>query len=215
MSEGKSDADLGGEGNPNRGTGAEEITERAGGEEQLIAAGDRTSLGTRGGIEANGSDVGGIVHGRRDGADVRNVVVAGIIAIEEVEELGERRYGPAFVDFEQTSDAHIHLDVGRAAKFVKRGLHAINDRTVTGGRRSQSNGPRAFRLKKEGDVDAGRCVNRAGEHASMAHILSGRSVIAGGKGIEGVANAIDIVKQLSYLAAPSLRAGKRVVGDKI
>src|SRR5258708_33742401 len=72
MSEGKSDADLGGEGNPNRGTGAEEITERAGGEEQLIAAGDRTSLGSRGGIEANGSDVGGIVHQRHPDARERS-----------------------------------------------------------------------------------------------------------------------------------------------
>src|SRR5260370_9466802 len=103
MSEGKSDADLGGEGNPNRGTGAEEIAERAGGEEQLIAAGDRTSLGTPGGIQANGGEVGGGVQGGRAGPDVGQGVVAGVIAVGRVGELSDRRYGPDVVHFERAT----------------------------------------------------------------------------------------------------------------
>src|SRR5277367_6248284 len=122
---GEANANLRGEGNAYRGTGPEEVAESAGGNEELVGIGD--GLGLRASeVEAEGGGVGKTIY--RDGqrGDVGDVVGAGIVAIEEVEEFYERGERITLAS-DRTRNAEIHLDVRGAAKLVERGLHAVND----------------------------------------------------------------------------------------
>ena len=76
--------------------------------------------------------VGEIVHRRRQRGDVGDVVRAGIVAVEQIEELDERHDLPALSDLERPGDAQINLDVRGAAELVHRGLHAVDDRAIIG-----------------------------------------------------------------------------------
>src|SRR6266852_7236620 len=86
--EGELEPDLGGEGDADGGAGAEEIAESAGGDEQLLSTCDWH--GARW-IRTKSGDVREIVHGNGESADIADVVVAGIVAIEEVEKFDEGR----------------------------------------------------------------------------------------------------------------------------
>ena len=116
-------AQLGGEGNPYRGTWAEEVSQAAGGDLQLLEAGDGPQLArcTDGKSRQMVVALPDAMSLGRSGssADTGHVVCAGIVAIEEVEELGEWRDLPAVTEFEGTADAQVRLDVGRAAEFVE------------------------------------------------------------------------------------------------
>src|SRR5207237_7148971 len=96
-------------------------------------------------------DVAEIVHGNGQSADIADIVVAGIVAIEEVEEFDEGRQRPALAELEGADHAQVSLNIGPAAKLVESGLHAIDHRAIT--RRSgQSDGPRGLRLREEGSM---------------------------------------------------------------
>src|SRR5258708_131675 len=49
----------------------------------------------------------------------------------------------------------------------------------------------------------------------MADIFSGRTIVSGREGVEGIANSIDIIEELPNLAAPRFCAGERVVRHEI
>ena len=127
--EGEAGAELGGEGDADGSAGAEEITEAAGGNAQLIGAGDGLGLRT-GGIQAERGGVRQIVHGCGKRGEVRDVIRAGIVPVEKVEELDEGRGREAISEFERTANAHVNLNVWRAAELIHRGLHAVDDGAI-------------------------------------------------------------------------------------
>src|SRR5215469_5189723 len=115
--EGGAKSDLCGEGNAYGRAGAKEVAEGAGRNTELVATRDWAHL-CASGIKAKGSDVGEIVYGNRQSGDIRNVVVAGIVSIEEVEEFDEGRGGPALAEADRPTDAEIGLQVGGAAELI-------------------------------------------------------------------------------------------------
>ena len=128
-SEGEAGAELGREGDTHSGAGAEEIAEGAGGDAQLIQAGDGLRL-RAGGIQAERGGVRQIVHRSRKRGEIRDVIRAGIVAVEKVEELDEGRGREALPELERAANAHIDLDVRRAAKLIHGGLHAVDDGAI-------------------------------------------------------------------------------------
>ena len=62
----------------------------------------------------------------RQRREICDVIRAGVAAIEEIEKLHERHDVPALMNYERAANAHIHLKVGSAAKFVESGLHTID-----------------------------------------------------------------------------------------
>ena len=71
-----------------------------------------------------------VVDGRGQRRKVGNVIGAGIVAIEQVEELDEGHDAPALAQGERPADAQIHLHVRRSAELVESGLHAIHHGAV-------------------------------------------------------------------------------------
>src|SRR5262249_46694914 len=114
----QSDADLRREWDADRGAGTEEIAERPGGEEKLLATGDGTILIASRRIQAHRGDVREIIDRGGKGTDIGHVIVAWIVAVEEVEELDERTEGPTLVHPDRSRDPQIHLHVRRAAELV-------------------------------------------------------------------------------------------------
>src|SRR6266481_8816192 len=111
----------------NRGAGAKEIAQPARGYFKLLEAVD--GLGYR--AICNRADVGHIaardlVGGYRKRGHVGNEISAGVVAVEEVEELGERVNLPALANLDRAGDAHVHLDVGRSAEIVEPGRLAVH-----------------------------------------------------------------------------------------
>ena len=68
--------------------------------------------------------------GNRQLSYIDGEISAGIIAVEEVEELRERIYLPALADLERARDAQVHLDVRRAAEFIEAGGLSIDINAV-------------------------------------------------------------------------------------
>src|SRR6185437_14493561 len=100
----------GGDRNADGGAGAEEIAQDTGGNAQQVEAGDGLRL-RAGGIQAERGGIRQIVHCRGKRGEVRDVICAGIVAVEKVEELDEGRGSEALTDLEWTADAHIDLNI--------------------------------------------------------------------------------------------------------
>jgi len=144
---------LRGEGNSHRRAWSKEISQGAGGDAQLIKACD--GLGLRAGrVQTEGGSVADIVDRGRKSRYVCHEVVAGIIAIEQIEEFDKRIYRPALTNYEGPADPQINLYVGSSAKLVETGLNSIYHSTIVQGiahavdigRRSEGEGPGAFGL---------------------------------------------------------------------
>ena len=92
----KSDAHakLCGEWDSHRCAGPEEISQRTGGNEKLFAIGDGSRLGA-GRVLAERRGIEKTVNGSREGRDVGDVVGAGIVPVEEIEEFDEGHDHPA------------------------------------------------------------------------------------------------------------------------
>lgn len=119
------DAKLRGEWNSDRRAGAEEISQGSLRYLELLQAGDGRRL-RAGCIRANTADDGPTVlighrlgPGHRQLNDVDRVIRAGVIAVEDVEELGEGVNLPALADLNGTRDAQVRLNVGRTAEYVQ------------------------------------------------------------------------------------------------
>src|SRR5215472_6868159 len=65
-------------------------------------------------------------------ADVGHKIVARICAIEEIEELHERFEAGALTQLEVAANPQVHLCQRRSAKFVQRGLPAVDHSAVIG-----------------------------------------------------------------------------------
>src|SRR5260370_6973907 len=91
------------------------------------------------------------------------VVVAGIVAVEKVEELDEERQRPALVELDGTAHAQVGLNVWRAAELVESCLHAVDHGAIPG-RCGQRDGPRGLRLRADGHVESPRSVTGSRYH---------------------------------------------------
>ncbi len=163
---------------------------------------------------------------RTDGGDVsvghvalrngqrRNVghkISAGVVAVEHVEELGERVNLPALADLDRAADTHVHLDVGRSAEIVELGRLSIHRNATAAVLVGDRVGTGALGLRERSQFEPTGDVHRTGEHKAVARVFAGRSVVAGGESIERIANAIYIVEEFAKDAAPCFRLRERVV----
>src|SRR6266446_5775146 len=117
------DAGLGGEGDADGGAGAKEVSQRPGRDKQLLATRNRHRAAC---VRAKRSDVREIVHRYWQSADIADIVIARIVAIEEVEEFHEGRERPALVELDGAADAQLGLQVWRAWELIERGLHSVD-----------------------------------------------------------------------------------------
>src|SRR5277367_5781991 len=101
LSKRQTNADLRGERDADGGAGTEEIAEGACGNQKLFATRHGLCLRARW-IETDGGDIRRIVH--RENRDVRHVIRAWIIAVEEIEKLDERGGRPAFMKSYRPAD---------------------------------------------------------------------------------------------------------------
>src|SRR5208282_119022 len=177
-------ADLRGEGNAYGGARSEEISQSAFGYLKLLQAGDGCGLGAAC-IAANTGDVRDALpiglHLRCRNWQLRNVdceVCAGIVAVEQVEELDEGVDLPALVDFEGACDAEVGLDVRRAAEYVEAGVRSIDIDAVGVVCVRDRDGAGALELIDGAQLESPGNVHRAGQHHAMANVFAGGSVVA-------------------------------------
>src|SRR5207245_263277 len=115
-----------------------EIAEGAGWHAELFDAGDGCDL-SAGGVEAESGGVAEAVDGSGEGRDIAYVIVAGILAVEEIEEFSEWAKLDTFCAFPKctksdvAADAEINLVEGSAAKLVEGGLHSVDYCAVVAG----------------------------------------------------------------------------------
>ena len=131
-------------------------------------AGDGSGLGA-GSIEAEGGGVAEIVDGSGEGGDVTYIVVAWILAVEEIEEFGEGAELDSFSQIDVAADAEIDLIEGSPAELVKGGLRAVDYGAIVAreavvinvGGRGDGEGPSAFKLGEGRDFEAPRKLQRS------------------------------------------------------
>src|SRR5580658_437089 len=130
-------AQLSREPNPHSGDRAEEISQSAFRYLKLLQVGDGNGGRLRASIGASARTITGDVRdprGIRLHLALRNrklnhidrVVRAGVIPVEQIEELDERIDPPALVDLEGTRHAQVGLDVRRAAENIEAGVVSIH-----------------------------------------------------------------------------------------
>src|SRR5271169_940924 len=100
-------SDLRGEGNADGSAGAEEISERAGRNQQLIRVCNRHVASWS---RAERRSIVEIVHRGGQSRYVGDIVGAGVVTVEQIEELDERHDLPALSDLEGPGNAQIDLD---------------------------------------------------------------------------------------------------------
>ena len=122
---------MGGKGNAYGRARSEEVAERTRGRAELAEAGNGLGL-SAGRVETKSCGIGSIVHRHGQGGNVRDVIVARILPVEQIEEFDEGPEHGALAKNKVPAKAQIHLIERRAAEFVERGLHAIDDCTVVG-----------------------------------------------------------------------------------
>src|SRR6266581_4532507 len=220
-SEDEFEAELGGEGDAEGGAEAEEIAESAGGCAQLTEAGNGARLDA-GEIEAEGSGVRKIVDRRGKSRNVRNEVVAGIPAVEEIEKFGERAQREALAKNDVAADAKIDLIERSAAELVEGGLHAVDDGAIVGDavaidvrRRGKGEGAGAFELRDGGGFEFPRELQNTDEDETMANVFAGGAVVAGAKRIVDVRNAVNVIEELADGGAPGGGMSENVVGGEL
>ena len=76
-------------------------------------------------IQAECRGVAEIVHWGWQRGQVSDKIVAGIVAIEQIEEFDKRIYRPAVANREWPADAQVHLDVGSSAELVETSLNSV------------------------------------------------------------------------------------------
>src|ERR1700733_994381 len=149
------DAKLHGEGDADRCTGTEKVSQCAASYAQLIGAGNGLR-GRAGYICADICDVAGLslICRNRERRDVGYVVGTRVIAIEEIEELRERQERVVVAELDRPAYAQVGLDISCAAKLIERSWIAVNRdacRVVSSG---DGEGARALSLRKSADFKA-------------------------------------------------------------
>src|SRR5712692_10630623 len=213
---------LSGKGDAHSRAPAEEVAQGAGGRLQLAQApnGPRQRAG---GVEAKRGGIAQVVDRGGESGDVVDKVVAGVRAVEQVEEFHERPQGHSLAESKLAADAKIHLIERLAAELVQARLHAVHHGAVVGAqavtvqiyRGGHGEGTRAFELRKHVELEPAWQLQSACDHQAMANVLARRSVVAGAKRVADIADTVDEIEQLTDRGAPGGGAGQGVVGGKI
>ena len=116
--------------------------------------------------------------------DVDGIVRAGVVAVEEVEELDERADPPAVADREGAGDAEVGLEVWCSAELIEAGVGAVDPDSGGVVGVGDGDGASAFELRDGAELEAAAEMDGAGEHEAMADIFAGGAVVAGAEGIE-------------------------------
>jgi hypothetical protein len=153
----KLESDLRGQGDSDSSAGPEEVAQGASGNEQLLATGDRHGARR---IRTKSGDICEIVYRNGQSADIADVIVAGIAAVEEVEEFDKGYERPVLMELDGTAHAQISLDVGRATELVETGFHSVNHHAIACWS-CQRNGPPGLCLREETYIESCRAVNSA------------------------------------------------------
>src|SRR5438445_4104590 len=119
---GELQAELRGEGDADGGAGTEEVAESAAGYAELFVAGDGRGLCAGRAVETEGGGVRKAVDGSGERGEIANVVVAGILAVGEIEKLGEGAERHVLAKRDVAADAEADLIGRRAAALVAGGL---------------------------------------------------------------------------------------------
>src|SRR5580658_6193230 len=194
---GEAGADLRGECAADRGAGAEEVAEGACREAQLFKAGDGSESRASGWVGADAGDVRGVVYRQGECAHIGDVVCAGVIAVENIEKFDEGSRGEPIVKREGPADAEIPLDVGSPAEFVERSLDAVDGDAIRAVCVRDGERASGFGLAEERDFESGRKPENASQNEPVAHVFTRRTVIALGKRIERIADAVYVIEQLA------------------
>src|ERR1700733_5244953 len=229
-------AELRGERNSNCGAGAKEISESALGDFELLQAGNGhggrigAGLGSSAWtIRADDSLTTSVWHRlvprHRELNNINRVIRAGIVAIEDVEKLGEGVNLPALADLNGACDAQVGLNVGLTAKNIEARVSLRSavklDPDAPGVIRTRNgDGTRALDLIDCAQFDSAGEMHRTREHKAMAHVFAGRTVVARAESIElsgarisvrYLAHAINVVEEFAKQASPGLRLRELVI----
>jgi len=218
---------LEGEGDADGGAGAEEVAEGAGGYAELFDAGDGRGL-RAGRVETESGGVVEAVDGSGQRGNVAYVVVAGILAVQEIEEFCEGaelktfRTFPVSAQSDVAADAEINLIERSPAELIQRGLHAIDYGAVVAGEAVVQNvggsgdgeGARAFELRERGEFAMPGKLERSDQDEAVANIFTGRAVIARAESVERIRNSIDVIEEFADDGSPAGGAGKNVIGGE-
>ena len=144
-------------------------------------------------------------------ADGGDVVRAGIVAVEEIEELDERQNLPAFADLERTADPQVRLYVRCTAKLVQAFGHSVHrDSTCVSGVRDGERA-RTLRLGDGGQFETAGNMKSSSENEAMRDVFTGRAIVSSSERMQRIANSVHIVKEFAEQASPGFRLGERVV----
>src|SRR5208282_5310626 len=105
--------------------------------------------------------------------------------------------GETFVKGERPADANVPLDVGNATEFIERSFHTVDDDAVRAvgigdGERTSGFGlPEQRYFKSLGELEHTR------EDEAIGDVFARGPVIALPEGIERIADAVYVVKQLA------------------
>src|SRR5260370_9980613 len=114
-------------------SGSEEVAQRTARQSQVLEAANRTRSAAVG-IETKVSNVAGgnLIRGNRQCADICHKVVARVLPVEQVKELGKGFDGDVLIRPEVPADAQVNLGKWHAAKFIKGCLAPVYYGTVIG-----------------------------------------------------------------------------------
>src|SRR5208282_1013762 len=162
---------LRGERNAYRCAGAEEISQCALGYLKLLQAGDGRSLRAVCN-RTNTGDVGDACDRIRRHLGQRNrqlgyvdrEVRAGVVPVEDIEELDKWIDLPALVNFDGTRNAQVGLDVRRAAKYVQAGVSSVHIDAVGVVQVRDGDGAGALELADDAQLETAGKAHRARQH---------------------------------------------------
>src|SRR5260370_5477260 len=114
-------------------SGSEEVAQRTARQSQVLEAANRTRSAAVG-IETKVSNVAGgnLIRGNRQCADICHKVVARVLPVKQVKELGKRLDGDVLIRPEVPADTQVNLGKGHAAKFIEGCLSPIHHSPVIG-----------------------------------------------------------------------------------
>src|SRR5581483_5213013 len=190
----------------------------------LFQARDRNQTRTTR-IAAQMGDVAGRELRRRnsESGDVSDIIISGILAIEEVEEFRECPQCNALANRDDSRQAQIDLGKWRAPELIQAGGDTIDNGAIIiiptiavhVDRHCERKRTRAFELRQCAEFNAPWQLQSSRENKAMTYVFARRPMISGAERITHIRHAIDVVEQLSDYCTPRACTRKSVVGGHI
>jgi len=176
-----------------------------------------------GGVEAEVGGVAEIVDRSGERGDVTDEIVAGILAVEEIEEFGEGAELEPLAEVDVAADAEINLVKRSSAELIERGLYAVDNRAIVAGETvvadvsgsGHGEGAGAFELREGGEFEAPGKLKRANDHEAVTDVFAAWAVVAGAERIERIRNAVHVIEEFADDCAPGGGVRENVVGGQL